>query len=357
MVKRTFIVIGIALLVFFLTVPFISYKRFKATIKESAFNHLITTRDLLKLQIWNYFNERYGDIDVLSRNPVIAQGFTRLTGAYGTYSAESPQYQRIVNLYQPLMEYYVADYGYTNIFFIDKKGDVIFSVMKEEFSGKNLLVGEFKDLTITRLYSQGLTEVSFGDYEWREELSEFTSYFTAPVYESGKLLGVLIIEIPFYHLDAMLTQRSGLGQTGEMYLVGDDNLMRSNSRFSEEPTILKKIVDTEATREAFQGYVGAKIVKDYRGVSVLSAYTPLNLNFINWALMAEIDEEEAFESIRNVEFKLTMIAIVIMLICIGYLYFKYKKENAEYEYDDEEYEEEGEEGEESEKEVEEKTEA
>jgi methyl-accepting chemotaxis protein len=140
----------------------------------------------------------------------------------------------------------------------------------------------------------------------------------------------------------MLTQRAGLGQTGEMYLVGEDGLMRSNSRFSVEPTMLKKEVDTEATREAFDGYVGKKIIYDYRGVPVLSAYTPLNLNFINWALMVEIDEEEAFASIKSVESRLTIIASIISIIAVGYIYLMYRKQNREDEYDIPESEEESE---------------
>ena len=68
-------------------------------------------------------------------------------------------------------------------------------------------------------------------------INEYTAYFAAPVYNVEELAGVLIIEIPFLHLDTMLTQRAGLGQTGEMFLVGEDGLMRSNSRFYVEPTI------------------------------------------------------------------------------------------------------------------------
>ncbi len=49
----------------------------------------------------------------------------------------------------------------------------------------------------------------------------------------------------------MLTHKAGLGKTCEMYLVGEDGLMRSNSRFSITPTMLQKEVGTEATREAF----------------------------------------------------------------------------------------------------------
>lgn len=334
MAKKTTLAIVIALLTFFLIVPFLSYRSFKSAIKRGIFDHLITARDLQKYEIWNYFNNKYGDIDVLSRNPVIAKGFTRLSGAFSAYGLDNPQFQKIKSTYQPLMEYYIADYGYSNIFFIDKDGIVIYSALSEDFSGTDLFVGKFKEHRIARMFKQALEDVSFGDYSWNDKVNDYTAYFAAPVFESESLMGVIVIELPFAHLDTILTQRAGMGKTGEEYLVGEDGLMRSNSRFSTKPTILKQEVDTEATREAFDGYVGTKIIKDYRGVSVLSAYTPLNLNFINWVLLVEIDEAEAFAPIYNVETKLKIIASIISAITIGYIYFTYraykKKEEEEH---------------------------
>ena len=329
--KKITLAISIALLTFFLIVPFLSYSSYKRTIKDNYFNHLITTRDLLKLQIWNYFNERYGDIDVLSRNPVIAKGFTRLSGAFHAYGLENQQFQKIKSIYQPLMEYYVSAYGYANIFFVDKDGSVIYSTLREDFSGTDLFVGEFKDHRMANMFKIALEDVGFEDYYWNDKVNDFTAYFGAPVFEAESLLGVIVIEIPFAHLDTILTQRAGLGQTGEMYLVGDDGFMRSNSRFSVTPTILQKEVNTEATREAFEGYVGKKIIDDYRGVPVLSAYTPLNLNFINWALLVEIDEAEAFAEVHGVENKLTIIASIFIAIVSGYIYFTYKAHKKEEE--------------------------
>ncbi|KHE92364.1 MAG: putative methyl-accepting chemotaxis protein [Candidatus Scalindua brodae] len=314
-------------------VPFLSYNSYKLAIKDNYFNHLITTRDLLKLQIWNYFNARYGDIDVLSRNPVIAKGFTRLSGAFRAYGLENQQFQKIQSIYQPLMEYYVSAYGYANIFFVDKDGSVIYSELKEDFSGTDLFVGEFKEHRIASIFKISLEDVSFEDYYWNDKISDFTAYFGAPVFEAESLLGVIVIEIPFAHLDTILTQRAGLGQTGEMYLVGEDGFMRSNSRFSVTPTILQKEVNTEATRDAFEGYVGKKIIDDYRGVPVLSAYTPLNLNFINWALLVEIDEAEAFAQIHEVENKLIIIASIFIIIVGGYIYFIYRAHKKEEEQD------------------------
>lgn len=319
--KKIFITIGIAFSIFLITVPLVSYRFLKDAVKAQSFNHMVTVRELLKHQIENYFQERFGDVDVLARNPVIGQGFSRLSKAFkASGGLEGDQYVKIAGLYQPLMEHYLTDYGYVNIYFVDQDGDVMFSAIREEFTGTNLLHGKYKQFSIGQVFERGLDGVAFEDYTWQEELAEFTAYFSAPVYDGQLLLGVLVIEIPFSHLDAIMTKREGLGQTGEMYLVGEDGYMRSNSRFSDEPTILQKEVDTEATRDALNGIVGEKIIEDYRGVPVLSAYTELDLKFVNWALLVEIDEAEAFAAVNTVERRVTILGSLIGAITFLYLY-------------------------------------
>ncbi len=121
--------------------------------------------------------------------------------------------------------------------------------------------------------------------------------------------------------------RAGMGETGEMYLVGDDGYMRSNSRFSEEPTILQKEVDNEATMEALNGIVGKKIIKDYRGVPVLSAYTALDLKFVNWVLIVEIEEREALVAIHTVETRAIILGSLITCITFLYIYLVNRRRN------------------------------
>ncbi|GAX60494.1 methyl-accepting chemotaxis protein [Candidatus Scalindua japonica] len=319
-IKKIFLTIGIAFSIFLITLPLISYKYLKTAVKSAAFNHLLTVRGLLKHEIENYFQERFGDINVLSRNPVIGQAFSRLSKAFHASGLEGEQYVKISELYHPLMEYYLTDYGYVNLYFVDTDGDVMYSIIREEFTGTNLLTGRYKQFSIGQIYANGLDGVAFEDYTWHEALEEFTSYFAAPVYDGQMLLGVLIIEIPFSHLDAIMTRREGLGETGEMYLVGDDSYMRSNSRFSEEPTVLQKEVDTIATREALDGIEGKRIIEDYRRIRVLSVYTPLDLKFVNWALLVEIDEEEAFAAVNTVEKRVTILGSLIASITFLYIY-------------------------------------
>ena len=112
---------------------------------------------------------------------------------------------------QPIMEFFVSSYGYVDIFLVNQDGDVLFSARNEKIVGTNLLTEENEGLSITQIFKSGMDDVNFEDYSWNEEVNDFTSYFAAPVLDDEKLLGVLIIEIPFYHLDKMLTQRAGLG--------------------------------------------------------------------------------------------------------------------------------------------------
>jgi HAMP domain-containing protein len=77
-------------------------------------------------------------------------------------------------------------------------------------------------------------------------------------------------------------------------------------------TVEENGVDTEASREALEGRGGEKIIADYRAVPVLSAYTPLELYGVRWALMAEIDRDEAFAEIEKTR-RATLVGLLMMI--------------------------------------------
>jgi methyl-accepting chemotaxis protein len=67
-------------------------------------------------------------------------------------------------------------------------------------------------------------------------------------------------------------------------------------------TVERNGVDTLASREALAGRSGTGLIQDYRGVSVLSAYAPLEVApGLSWALIVEKDQNEAFAPIRQLQ--------------------------------------------------------
>jgi sigma-B regulation protein RsbU (phosphoserine phosphatase) len=81
-------------------------------------------------------------------------------------------------------------------------------------------------------------------------------------------------------------------------------------------TIGLQPVKTRGTKAALSGETGTQIFPDYRGVSVLSSYKPLNISDVNWAIMSEIDEAEAFKYVHYL--KKSVIVLLLVLI-IGIL--------------------------------------
>lgn len=308
----------------------LTYKTLVPAMKHEFVNHLISVREIKKLQIQNFFHERYGDIHVLSKNPLVVQSLPRFSNAFRSGGFDDPAYKQVDTYYGPLIEHFLRQYGYKNIFLVDTDGNVVFGVKRDEYLGTNLRTGEYSSYSIGELFKEALNNIKFSDLTWCEESKDFIFMAAAPVYDlANRLLGVVISETPYSSIDIILSQRDGLGETGEIYIVGDDYFMRSKSRFITQNTILKLEINTMATRDALRGNTDVQIVKDYRNIPVISAYTPLdNLKDVTWALLIEMDVKEAFYSILTLKTKLIIIGATIGSITGIYLYFTLRKKRS-----------------------------
>lgn len=80
-------------------------------------------------------------------------------------------------------------------------------------------------------------------------------------------------------------------------------------------------VKTSGTEDALNGNTATKIFDDYRGVAVLSAYRPLNIPGLNWVIMSEIDEEEAFAPVYGLRMQIIIGCSVMVLLLLAVSYF------------------------------------
>ncbi len=126
----------------------------------------------------------------------------------------------------------------------------------------------------------------------------FMMFIRTPIYYDGAPVGTLNIDLRTEPINAVMTDDTGMGESGETYLVGPDKMMRSTSRFSTTSTIMNSgyLIDTPSTSAALAGESDHAIIKDYRNVDVLSCYAPLPLfqGDLQWVIIAEQDESESF---------------------------------------------------------------
>jgi hypothetical protein len=194
---------------------------------------------------------------------------------------------------------FVLERGYYDFFLIGPEGDVFYSVAKEKDYATNLVSGQWRDSGLAKVFQRAIEvaredRVVISDMQPYEPSGNAPALFMAKAMLdlTGDVLGVLAFQLPTDRIASIMSFTAGMGETGETYLVGEDLLMRSNSRFSEESTILKTEVDTPSARAALAGEEGVRFTTDYRGVEVLSAYSRSQTDGFTWAVLAEIDREE-----------------------------------------------------------------
>ncbi len=309
---------------------------------KKSFAQLEAIRDIKKSQVESFFSERMGDARVLADNPFVHQAFKDLDAAFETAGGfegrkfkgftneryEAPaEYRAVHDSYFRTFKFYMEQYGYYDIFLLcPDQGDTFFTVTKEADFGER-----------APNFDSGLNDVwRIAAKEGKTAVSDLKPYapsggipaqfVAAPIKEDGRVIGVVALQVSMDAVNAIMQGRSGMGNSGETYLVGQDNRMRSDSfvdtsgahsvKASFAGSVEKNGIDTPGSKEALAGSPGEQVFEDYNGNPVLSSYTPVKLGNTTWALLAEIDVSEVRQPINALLKSIVLSAAVIMVAVV-----------------------------------------
>ena len=236
--------------------------------------------------------------------------------------------------YHPTFNKVLTEYGLYDIFLVNNNGDLVYTDYKEKDYATNLISGPYVNTGLGRAFKKATTlknsEIAFDDFQpYEPSYNLAASFLSTPLFIDGKREGVIIFQMPIDNINKIMSfngryKEAGLGESGECYLVGSDYKMKNDSRFVKEidNKIVKSLnttigvfeVKTDSTKNAIAGNSGSWVIKDYRGVKVLSAYSSFDYFGSKWAIIAEIDEEEALASAYALRTDIIVISSVIILL-------------------------------------------
>lgn len=213
---------------------------------------------------------------------------------------------------------------------------VVYTYQKTAESGTNLANGPYANTNLAEavrfaLKAADRSAFRMADFElYRPNLGKPAAFFCAPVFDGATPAGAVVFQFPIDEVVRVMTgnfqwQKEGLGKTGEVYLVGPDYLMRNRSRFMKEdpkgfPNVARRAgvpekivqaierqgnvlltlpVRTPAVERALRGQEGVDEITDYRGEPVVSSYGPFDFENLRWAIVAEMDQSEAYGPVNQ----------------------------------------------------------
>lgn len=193
-------------------------------------------------------------------------------------------------------------FGLYDIFLIEPKtGNIVYSVYKESDFGTSLFNGPHRNSSLSEIASAAMLlpqgESMMVDFkEYAPSYGAAAAFFATPIYDNGSLVGVLAFQLPMDKIGKIMTTATGFPETGESMILGTDGRMRSQSRFETENTILTKTVKSKAIDLAHAGEHGV-ITETTDGIEYLTAYIPMEVAGVEWAIITRVTAKEALSSV------------------------------------------------------------
>lgn len=140
---------------------------------------------------------------------------------------------------------------------------------------------------------------------------------SAPVRnEQGELLGVLAMHLSLDPIAQIIRARSGLGETGETFLVDSSSLLVASGRMDLESA--QQRTHSEGVARALSGKSGQGLYLNNAGVKVVGVYRWMPA--YQMALLAEMSQTEAFAPADRLALTLVVVALVAAIMLGGGVY-------------------------------------
>ena len=283
---------------------FALYTEAKTNLQEAIYAHLSTTAVSRARHVETHLEEDKARLWLLAESDQIGDSMREIIHNASNLK-DSPR-----DLSAILKDYYEVEKEACELLILNPDGKVIAStdegsVGADESTEVHFLKG--KD----RIYTRDAYRGKSGEQEYS---------ISVPIRDDDAktLLGVIVGRFEITKLNEILTDRTGLGETGEIYIVNKFGYMITPSRFTED-TFLKQEVNTVNFRmsvgrheKAQTGHGPANIFPDYRGVSVLGSHA--HISDMQWSLLAEIDEEEALMPMASLKYIFVVILCAVPVI-------------------------------------------
>ncbi len=269
-------------------------------------------------------------------------------------ASDNSSYTQIHRKYHSYIHNIQRRFGFEDIILVNNSGEVVYSVLKQLDFATSLKDGPYAKTGLAQAFAEANqpshTQGSIAITDFTKYLPLYNSsaaFIATPIYDDKQKIGILIFQLSIDNINDIMTNNrvwrfDEFAKTGETYIVANDGTMRNDSRMLVEDkkaylvaaqqaeltdatidniklkdtTVGLQRVDNPGTRAAFAGVTGFDLYEDYRGEFVLSAFAPINVQGLQWAIFSNLQEEESLARLEALTAKIYLGAIPIALVIL-----------------------------------------
>ena len=292
-----------------LAMAFVVYQQASEALRVQTLNALEAVANIKQQQLLDNWQERHNQISTLASN---------LSNSYDGLDPNallsSSNYDR------PIFENFIATFGYRELKLVLPDGTVMFSLRRGDDYQNNLDSQALRNTPLAQLVKQSAEQrqILISDLLYNELSQAPTQYLAAPIGSGDELQMTLVLELPIAPLNAVMQTRQGLGEQGETYLVGSDSRLRSDSVRFPELQVNRSLspstaLTANAISRALAGQQGRLEEAGLDGNPALKVFVPLEFAGNHWALIAEMDQQQALAPVRQLMWQMLLLGLLTVV--------------------------------------------
>jgi len=317
-------------------VSWISYQQASSSLTQAASGKLEQSSNLSVDFIQSWFDYRMMDLNNQAESHDNAKLLISLIEGYKKSSKPLTDYiksrdwtRRVDGLQDDLVNLSRRyDYIY-DLFLIDAEGNLLFTVGHESDLGTNMLTGPYAGTRFAHSIKATLQsgKALFSDLEhYAPSNNTLAGFLTAPLLdESGGKIGVFAIQIRAEKVLDSLKKSVKSDSSLVHYLVGADGRLRTVLH-EDESEILNRVISTRQFKYWLQEHgLHGKEKDDQKekafdyigpeGKKVIGIHQMLRLPGVTWALISEVDQNEALASAHWLG-QITLMLVILTAIVV-----------------------------------------
>jgi methyl-accepting chemotaxis protein WspA len=247
-----------------------------------------------------YAAERVRDGAAFARGPTFVRAIRELSAI-----SDPARLKAEGDSFRDYLTYVAKAFDYADLLLVDTEGRVLFSLADTIPDQASITTGPLASSELAAGFDRAKTllQSDLSGFQPYGKTSTPLAFVTCPVFDEGRVTGVLALGIGTQRVWKIVSDLTGLGDTGEIVageLAGSSVLITTPLRHAANAAFRMRIplgsAQALATQRAASGERGYGEAVDYRGAEVAAAwcYVPS----FRWGLVVKQDAGEAFGLVR-----------------------------------------------------------
>jgi methyl-accepting chemotaxis protein len=305
-------------------VTYIAISKAGGALQNEAVAKFTAIQETKANHIQDYLASLRTSVKIIKNDPYLIECTTSFNYAFEANgnTVDNDNWQFIVAFREPRIKNMVADFGYDDLLLISPAGNIIYTAGKESDLGMNVAGNELAGTSLGRAFAQ-LQKKGDDDEVLITDFAPYVNKHQA-AFMGARLkndfgdIGYVAIKLPAAQINAIVQSRSGLGQTGESYLVGssDGKTGLRSDRIVKKGTIGDAETD-EYIQLALSGRSGSAVKRDAGGSSEFVRYDPVAIAGLNWGLLTTVATEEVFAAVNTLRNTILMVIVGVIVAVVA----------------------------------------